>query len=1193
MKFTGEFFVPDEKYRKLSEDRELAIEHLQRYNTILPLVANKDVLDIASGEGYGSNILASGAASVIGVDINEELVAHATEKYAKDNLSFKAGNVVAMPLEDACVDVVVSFETLEHVNEEAQQKFLQEIRRVLKKEGILIISTPNKANYTDRFNHINEFHVKELDEAAFVSLLKQNFPRVELFNQGQEIVSMVFNKEKYIEQSPVPSLPIVKDHFRLQGKYLLAVCGKSEKKQLPDISSVVVEGNKSFFDLTERIVQLQDEVEQLGAWGRRSAAEVEQMQGLIAEQNKARENNEKIINEKEKVIAEKNAVIKQFDELMVLREKLHQDSESVIRVKNDIITQLEQLLILRDKMFQDTEKANKENQTKLKEFQKKIDEEKTITENLSNRNLKLNQEKDNLQAEKSRMQAELNVEIRQIQIKSEEDIRKKEKEIAELSEEISKLSREVQEQSNNSYRIETQKLLLQQTLDHIYGSEGWKMLSIYYKIKGKLLPEESGRYKTLKKWFQVLKRNKNPEKVFTVVAEQETKPVVAQPVIVPEEHMKWPVVFPVFDKIEVSIVMPAYNNWEFTRNCLLSIHKYNDGVPFEIIVGDNVSTDDTQKLPQYFTNVNYIRNPENLGYIKNVNNAASKAKGKYILTLNNDTTVTEGWLINLVKVMEADPKAGLVGSKLVYPDGSLQEAGGIVWKDASGWNYGRGSDPDLPEYNYVKEADYISGASNLVRRELWEKLQGLDLRYVPAYFDDSDLAFGIRRLGYKVIYQPLSVVVHYEGLTHGTNTTEGTKQYQMLNLEKFKQKWKEELKHEQFPNGEHVFVARDRSRSKKTILVVDHYVPQFDKDAGSRTVFQYLKLFVSLDFNVKFIGDNFYRHEPYTTVLQQMGIEVLYGPWYWNHWQKWIKNNHDEFDYVLLNRPHISVKYIDFIKENTKARILYYGHDLHYVRMAKQYEVENKKELLDEAARWKDVETSLFSKADVVLAPSKEESDLIKELGVNNRVYPIKPYIFDRIPEALTDFSSKKDILFIGGFTHVPNVDAVIWFVKEVWPLVKQEVKGARFIIAGSNPPAEVTSLAASDIDVLGYVSDEALTKLYAGIKLVVIPLRYGAGVKGKTVEAMYNGVPIVSTSFGTEGLPGNVSFLAPKDNPADFANEVTRLYVATDEELVTFSQNEVKYIYEHFYVETVKAEFMGILDELTGRKKKEGELIK
>ena len=125
----------------------------------------------------------------------------------------------------------------------------------------------------------------------------------------------------------------------------------------------------------------------------------------------------------------------------------------------------------------------------------------------------------------------------------------------------------------------------------------------------------------------------------------------------------------------------------------------------------------------------------------------------------------------------------------------------------------------------------------------------------------------------KWFYQPASVVVHFEGISNGTDTavSNNVKQYQETNRDKFLHKWNEELVAKHFPAGNDVYWARDLSKNKKTILVIDHYVPQFDKDAGSRTLFQYIQLFCKMGYNVKFLGDNFFRDEPYTAMLQQMG----------------------------------------------------------------------------------------------------------------------------------------------------------------------------------------------------------------------------------------------------------------------------------------------------------------------------------
>lgn len=612
----------------------------------------------------------------------------------------------------------------------------------------------------------------------------------------------------------------------------------------------------------------------------------------------------------------------------------------------------------------------------------------------------------------------------------------------------------------------------------------------------------------------------------------------------------------------VSIIIPVYNQFNYTYECVKSIIEHTQDVKYEIIIGDDVSTDETKNISRYIKGVKVVRNSENLRFLLNCNNAAKHAKGKYIFFLNNDTKVTEGWLYSLVELIESDNTIGMVGSKLIYPDGRLQEAGGIIWKDASAWNYGNGQDPEQPEFNYVRDVDYISGAAIMLSKELWNKIGGFDEEFAPAYCEDSDLAFQVRQQGYRVVYQPASVVVHFEGVSNGTDTSTGLKHYQIVNNEKLKTKWAEELsKH--YENGQNVLKAKDRCFDDgKTILFIDHYVPQFDKDAGSRTVFQYVKMFVKKGYKVKFIGDNFFKHEPYTTVLNKMGVEVLHGPWYAQHIFEWLKDNNDCIDYVFMNRPHISEKYMDFFNENMKAKVIYYGHDLHFLRINREYELTGDEEKRLEAASWKAKELDLMHKADVVYYPSYVEADLIKQVDNTINVKALVPYVYDEFKSKKRNSVYNKGILFVGGFSHTPNVDAVNWFVKEVYSEIKDKAD-IPFYIAGSNPPEEILAYDGDGIEVKGFVSDEELERLYSSCKLVVVPLRYGAGVKGKVVEAIYNGVPIVTTNVGAEGIPATDNILVIKDDAKEFADAVISLYNDA-KKLDEISDNMQKYIKEN-----------------------------
>jgi GT2 family glycosyltransferase len=629
------------------------------------------------------------------------------------------------------------------------------------------------------------------------------------------------------------------------------------------------------------------------------------------------------------------------------------------------------------------------------------------------------------------------------------------------------------------------------------------------------------------------------------------------------------------EPIQVSIIIPVHNKYFFTHRCLYSVKAFSSGISYEVIIADDASSDETAAIQSSIGNLKISRNEIGLGFLGNCNKAAQQAQGKYILFLNNDTVVQDQWLSSLLTLIEHDQTIGMVGSKLIYPEGILQEAGGIVWQDGSGWNYGKMGDPEYAEFNYVKEVDYISGASLMVRSTIWKELDGFDTRYTPAYYEDTDLAFEVRRLGYKVVYQPQSVVVHFEGISHGTDTGSGIKKYQEINKQKFVSKWADTLREEQFPNEAFLFKARERSKHQKTLLFIDHYVPEFDRDAGSKSCFQYLNLFVKMGLNVKFIGDSYIRTEPYTGVLQQLGIEVLYGFEYQQNWKQWILEHAADIDYVFLNRPHVTEKYIDFIRNNTKAKIIYYGHDLHYLREERQYALTKKEELLRSAAMWKQKEYAIFDQADVILYPSFEEIKAVRQTNPNIHALVLPLNVFPRYtanPEVL-QAAGKQDLLFVGGFNHPPNEDAVCWFVKEIFPLILESHPEIKFMVVGSKTTDTIRNLASPNIIIKGFVSDEELAQLYQTCRIVVAPLRYGAGVKGKIIEAVYNRCAVVTTPIGAEGINNESGLLTVAETAGSFATAVVSLY--ENEQRLTQLFNESPLFIEQYFSEKQAIDFV------------------
>jgi GT2 family glycosyltransferase/SAM-dependent methyltransferase/glycosyltransferase involved in cell wall biosynthesis len=608
-------------------------------------------------------------------------------------------------------------------------------------------------------------------------------------------------------------------------------------------------------------------------------------------------------------------------------------------------------------------------------------------------------------------------------------------------------------------------------------------------------------------------------------------------------------------EVDVSIVVPVFNHLLYTLTSLVSLLEHDSRRSYEILVGDDGSTDETPKVFAAAGGcIRLIRHEQNLGFLGNCNRTASFAKGRNIAFLNNDTLLLPGWLDALVDALEKTPDAGLAGSKLLNADGTLQEAGGILWRDGSAWNFGRNDDPGLPAYNYLKDVDYVSGASLALPATLWRQLGGFDVEFAPAYCEDSDLAFRVRQTGLRTLYAPHSMLIHHEGQSHGRDTGTGIKAFQVENQKKLFSRWKHVLEDNQ-PNGQSVFVARDRSSRKPHILFVDHYIPQWDRDAGSRTMFHFLRMFVAEGFQVSLWPDNLHEDRPYCAPLQRLGIEVIYGPSYVGGFEKFIAEAGPYLDYALVSRPEVAIKYYDAIRIHTKARILYYGHDVHWKRMEQARALASAAEEPDAAEdveRMRELEAENWRKTDVALYPSSEERDLVRSLVPETTAaqVPMLGYVPEEFSVAWQnvarfDQRSADELLFVGG-SHPPNIDALVWFAREVMPRVLAGNPRARLNIVGATMAAAVERLDSDTIRVLGRISDDELASLYASMGVALVPLRYGAGVKGKTIEAFANAIPLVTTSVGLQGITSDQPLAFVADDVQGVAEAVLRAQTDT-----------------------------------------------
>ena len=608
-----------------------------------------------------------------------------------------------------------------------------------------------------------------------------------------------------------------------------------------------------------------------------------------------------------------------------------------------------------------------------------------------------------------------------------------------------------------------------------------------------------------------------------------------------------PLRFPVFEgEIAVSIVIPVHDQPEATLACLHALCINSDGVSYEVIVVDDASAPETVEMLERVEHVRVVRNDVNQGFLRTSNRGVAAARGEHILLLNNDTEVQEGWLRALLDALESRDDVGAVGAKLLLPGGRVQEAGGIVWRDGGARHVGRDQHPDEAALNYLREVDYCSGACLLVRGDVLRELGGFDERYAPAYYEDADLCFELRARGLRVLYQPRAVVVHHEGTSHGLDVTQGVKAHQVTNARQFAEKWRETLDREQSDEDlDALHRLMDRVRGPR-VLVVDHGVPRVREDAGSVRMKEMLLALVHLGCRVTFIPDNRDRAEPHTTELQQAGIEVLYG-----HFDEgaYFRELGDELDLAILSRPTVAWRYLHLLREFTpSARVVYDTVDLHYLRNLRHAETVNDPRFVRVGEGFRALELGIIRSCDETITVSQDEREKIAE-AVPEALTSVIPTI-NRILPGVPPAVGRAGLMFLGGFGHTPNVDAAIHLVEDLLPRIRQRLGPVGLAIVGSRPPDAVKALAeVAGVEVTGFVDD--LTPWFERSRLMVAPLRYGAGVNGKLTHSMASGLPIVTTPIGAEGLGAadGSDLLIAEDDDA-FVAAVARLY--GDDELWT-----------------------------------------
>lgn len=745
------------------------------------------------------------------------------------------------------------------------------------------------------------------------------------------------------------------------------------------------------------------------------------------------------------------------------------------------------------------------------------------------------------------------------------------KEVNDLKINLSEIKKQLRQSSSVLYEIQNKNTQISIELFNIINSISWKITVPIRELKRwvKFPKKQVFRYLEFvvdSPWFQFPEQLRN--KVINFISKQTNKEK-ADLVVLRErlkindmleksselkkiknlsEDQRIKLLLQIIDDIGISIpthetpivsvIIPVYGHLDYTLAAIVSILKNIPTNTFELIIVNDCSPDFSYKVLKEIKGVILLNNLENEGFISSCNKGAGLAKGKYLYFLNNDVEVLSGWLDNLVETFDNFPGTGLVGSKLLFENGLLQEAGGIIWSDGSAWNFGRMLDPLDPLYNYAREVDYCSGASIMIPKIIFDELGGFDDHFKPAYYEDVDIAFKLRDKGYRVIYQPLSVVIHHEGISSGTDLNKGVKAYQGINQLKFYDRWEKRLVNYQNP-GENSDAAKDR-RHLHRILVLDNNTLTPNEDAGSLLIFNLCMLLRELSFQVTFIPTAaMLEVDKHTKRLQKVGIEVIYAP-YTPNLEFHLKSSGNRYEAVMMVRPDCVIGAIDLVNQYCPdAQKIFHTIDMHHIRMIRESIVKNSDSIMSDALKMKAQEFSAINKSDCIIAVTAEDAAVIRKEMPDKNIF-----IFGMIlnqHKFVKSHQTRNGLVFVGGFGHAPNKDAIAYFVQEVMPTLITFHPDLVLSIVGSNIPEDIYQLESENIQVVGHVDN--LDNFLSDRLINIAPLRFGAGIKGKIAHAMSCGLPSVATSLATEGMgliDSNNVMIA--NNPHEFIRSIDRL---------------------------------------------------
>lgn len=632
---------------------------------------------------------------------------------------------------------------------------------------------------------------------------------------------------------------------------------------------------------------------------------------------------------------------------------------------------------------------------------------------------------------------------------------------------------------------------------------------------------------------------------------------------------------------EISIVMMAGGSIDQTFACIRELRSALRHLPHEVILVRRSDADAFREVPS-MSDVVVVESAAGDEPVCAWDEGALVARGRFVCLYQDGVELLGEWFVEMLSVFERYSDCAMLCGKVQYDDGSLCEAGAIFWSDGFTRSYGCGENPVGATYNYVREVDGCTVCPVLLDGAALREVGGLDRRYQSPEYALADLACRFRQRRRRCVFTPAAVSrmpAEHSVARFGGAISPGSDGDRL----RFWRSWRAMLSHRHFKNGSNLFRAREHGRFRKYLLFMDHTLPQPERDAGSRAILQTMVRLSAMGFTVKFWPDDQRYDARLAASLEQAGVEILA----WNPgvdgFDRFLQDHGEDIDYAILSRPNFAPPYVAALRKYSQARLAYYAHDLHFLRMLGQAEVLQDPDVRKDALHMQVVEHTLWREVDSIIYPSQQEADVVAGYVEPAKVHAVPLYVFDTQELAFERAGADPNLLvFVAFFGHPPNEDAAMWLVDSILPLVRRARPDMSLHLVGAQPTERVRALAGNGVEVTGAVSHERLQQYYRAAGAVIAPVRFGGGVKLKVVEAMAKGVPLATTSIGVQGLPGVDACVEVADDAEGLAEAVVRL-VSDQDHASALTNAARKYVAENFSEQAMESALWRALVSTTG----------